>query len=133
MGRSLLFGAVLCAVLLVAATTRSDDAGLNQTDETTTLPPETIAGTAVQPAPSDDPPPKDLFEPYGVGGPEAIWPYDALTSDEKTIVDRGRSVTGWSGIHSAYSAGVALQSIEARAAAAQHRLGIESTEVGVVQ
>ena len=84
MGRSLLFGAVMCAILLVAATTRSDVASSDAAVDDTVSLPEPITGTAVQPAPSSEPPPKDPFEPFDTGPPESIWPYESLTPEEST-------------------------------------------------
>ena len=132
MGRSLLFGIVMCSILLVAATTRSDVATPDEPDTTVPLP-EPITGTAVQPAAGDEQPQKDPFAPYDVGPPEAVWPYESLTHEEQAVVDGGREVTGWQQIHDAYGAGVKERSRRARAAAAQHLLGVESTDdTGVV-
>jgi len=127
MGRALLFGAVMGAILLVAATTRSDvvpsDVGV---DEATSLP-EHITGTPAVTPPSTDPPPKDPFAPFDVGPTESIWPYDSLTVEERAVVDRGRDTTGWQLTHSEYATAVRDRSREARAATAQHALGIDSS------
>ena len=77
MGRSLLFGAVMCAILLAAATTRSDvalPADSTTTDSTT----DTTVDTSTQIGPSAEAPQKDPFVPFGVGPPESIWPYSEL-------------------------------------------------------
>lgn len=136
MGRSLLFGAVMCAILLAAATTRSDVASSMEdvpVDETAPLP-EPTSGTAVATAPSTDPPPKDPLAPFDVGPPEAIWSYDALNPEEKTVVDRNRDATTWQQTHDAYAAAVGVLSSRARAEAAQHMLGVDSAveSTGVV-
>lgn len=128
MGRSLVFGMVMCAVLLVAATTRSDVAATTDVavDDTTSLP-EPISGTPVEPAPSVQPPPKDPFAPFDVGPPESIWPYESLTPAEQAVIDRGRDTTGWAQIHDAYATAVKERSRVARAEAAQHLLGLDSS------
>jgi hypothetical protein len=129
MGRSLIFGMVMCAVLLVAATTRSDVVATSDVavDDAASLP-EPISGAAVQPAPSDQqPPPKDPFAPYDVGPPESIWPYESLTPAEQAVIDRGRNATEWDQIHNVYATAVKERSRVARADAAQHLLGLEAS------
>ncbi|HKA87078.1 MAG TPA: hypothetical protein VKE22_05395 [Haliangiales bacterium] len=32
------------------------------------------------------------------------WPYEALSPEERAVVDRGHDVTGWDGVHQAFSA-----------------------------
>jgi hypothetical protein len=124
--RTLLFGAVMCAILLVAATTRSDVASSADVpvDETAPLPEPTTG--AVDPTPTTDPPPKDPFAPFDIGPPESIWPYELLTPEEQAVVDRGRDTTAWKQTHDAYAAGVSLLSQRARAEAAQHLLGVDT-------
>lgn len=31
------------------------------------------------------------------------WPYERLSAEERAVVDRGRDVTGWEGVHQAFS------------------------------
>jgi hypothetical protein len=132
MRRSLIFSAAMCAVLLVTATTRSD---VGTTTADTASLPEPISGTAVEAAPSDQPPLKDPFAAYDVGSPESIWPYDSLTHEEQRVIDRGRDVTGWQQTHADYATAVRERSRDALAGVAQHALGIDSSfeYTGVMQ
>lgn len=128
MRRSVLFGAIMGAILLAAATTRSDVAATTDStvDDTSSLP-EPITGAPVVQSPSDQPPPKDPFAPFDVGPPESIWPYESLTAAEQAVIDRGRDTTGWAQIHDAYATAVKERSRLARAEAAQHLLGLDSS------
>jgi hypothetical protein len=131
MGRSLLFGMVMCAILLAAATTRSDVAP--SPDATATDPSTDTADTAdAATAPAETPVQKDPFAPYDVGRPEGIWPYEALVPEERAVVDRGRDASSWQATHDAFAAAVLERSIKARAEAAQHTLGVDGLETGVV-
>jgi len=126
--RSLLFGAVMCAILLVAATTRSDVAPTTDPVLNDTAPlPEPITGVAAQTVPGDEPAPKDPFVPFDVGGPEAVSPYESLTLEEQAFIDRGRDTRDWSQVHDAYATAVKERSTRARAEAAQHSLGVDSS------
>ncbi len=33
------------------------------------------------------------------------WGYETLSAEERAVVDRGRDVAGWEGVHQAFSAG----------------------------
>lgn len=131
----LLLGTGMCAILLVAATTRSDVGTADEpVDENSPLP-EPITGTpALSPPTTPASAPKDPFAPYDVGPPESVWPYESLTPAERAVIDRGRDADGWRDIHDAYSSAVRQQSKRARAEAAQHILGIPATldSTGVV-
>jgi hypothetical protein len=128
MGRSLLFGAVMCAILLVAATTRSDVGSTDATlDETAPLPED--------PASTTDTPPKDPLAPFDVGPTESIWTYESLNPEEQAVVTHGRDTSStWQQTHNAYAAAVGLLSQRARAEAAQHLLGVDQAveNTGVV-
>ena len=125
MGRSLLFGAVLCVILLVATTTRSDVSNSDVAVDDRASLPELITGAAAQPAPSTDPLPSDPFAPFDVGPPEAIWPYDLLAPEERAVIDRGRNPSVGQQMHDEYAAAVRERSRNARAETAQHLLGID--------
>jgi hypothetical protein len=134
MGRTVLFGAVMGAVLLIAATTRSDVGQSKPTvvDDRRPLV-EPLLGKAVPPAAGDETKAKDPFAPYDVGPPESVWPYESLTRDEQAIIDRGRDTHIWRGVHDAYGRAVQERSLKARGQAAQHLLGVDSIEnAGVV-
>jgi len=128
MGRRLLLGAVMCAILLVAATTRSDVApsGDVAVDDTASLP-EPIGETAVLPAAGVETLQKDPFAPYNIGPPESVWPYEAMTPEEQAVIDRGRDTGSWQQTHDDYATAVRDRSHAARAEAAQHLLGIEGS------
>jgi len=36
-------------------------------------------------------------------GQDEGWSYDAVSPEEQAAIDRGRDVTGWDGVHSAFS------------------------------
>jgi hypothetical protein len=135
MQRRFLFGAAMCAILLAAATTRSDVAATTDVavDDTSPIP-EPISGTPATPSTTDSPPGKDPFAPYDVGPTESIWPYESLTPSEQAVVDRGRDSKAWNGIHDAYAAAVKERSRLARAQAAQRLLGLDASleSTGVV-
>jgi hypothetical protein len=74
----------------------------------------------------------DPFTPYDIGpargdtSPKPFWSYDDLTPAERVIADRGRDVTGWDRINSAYATAVAERANQAAAEAAEHQLGIDN-------
>lgn len=116
MGKGLLFGAVMCAILLAAATTRSD-----------------VAAPAAQPQQNVAPTPaaapgnsatKNPFAPFDVGPPEAVWSYEALTPEERAVIDRGRADPGWQQVHDAYGSAAMELGRKARTEAAEHDLGL---------
>jgi hypothetical protein len=138
MRSTLSFATFLCAALIAAATLKADVS--SDFEESTEDPPmpasEPILGTAVEAAVGDEPPqlPKDPFTPYDVGDPASIISLDELTPAEQEVVQRGRNVDSWRGIHDSYGAAVALRSKQARARAAQHQLGIDNLATqGVVE
>lgn len=83
MGRALLFGAVMFAVLLGAATSRSDVAP--ESEAPVAVDPEPTLEEPVMPAPGSETPSHDPFTPYDIGGAAAIWTYDDLTPDEQAV------------------------------------------------
>jgi hypothetical protein len=111
------------AILLLAAITKSDVAAQDATIDSTTLDPVLATDSTQTTAPQKDP-----FAPYDVGGPEAIWPYEALTPDEQTVVDRNRDAKGWGEVHGGFATAVLERSMKARAEAAQHELGVDNLE-----
>jgi hypothetical protein len=138
MGRSLLFAVLLGAVLLIAATSRSDVAAPVATP-TPTLPSSTaaqepISGTAAVSAPGDETSARDPFTPYDIGPPGTkAWAYADLSASEKAQVDRGRDTTGWDQVHKAYGAAVAERAHQAAGDAAAHQLGVDNlASTGVV-
>jgi hypothetical protein len=129
MGRGLLFGAVLCAILFAAATTRSDVASPTASPQTAPVsqptPSTTLAGSTAA---------KDPFAPFDVGPPESVWPYESLTPAERAVIDRGRAESGWQQTHDTYGAAAMELSRRARAEAAEHDLGVANLDSeGVVQ
>jgi len=126
---SLLFAAVFAAGALQAEATVDFEESL----EDPPLPTEEfITGTPIEPLPGNETPQKDPFTPYDIGDPASAIPYDALSPEEKAVVDRGRDVTGWRQIHDAYGKALAERSKQARAEAAVHQLGIDDLAQGVV-
>ena len=148
MGRSWLFWALMCSVLLVAASSRSDVAGTTSTPilaeapVTTDAVAEPTTGQPSAPATGDETLPKDPFSPYGVLPPpdpkaaapsNPIWRYTDLSLAEKEVADRGRDVTGWDATHNAFAAAVALRAHDAAATSAASQLGVEDlATTGVV-
>jgi hypothetical protein len=133
-GRNFAFGMVMGAILLVASVTRSDVApsdatATDTTDTAATLDPDPSAQSADATLPQKNP-----FEPYDVGGTEAIWPYESLTPDEQAVIDRTRDAAGWAQVHDGFGAAGVERSRKARAQAAEHQLGVDNLELsGVVQ
>ena len=144
MGRSLVFGACMCAILLVAASMRSDVAADTTTSTSSTVAsPEPITGTAVQPAAGSSWRTHQPFTPYDVGpyqigpsngvSPKPLWAYEDLTPAERAVADRGRDTTGWAPVHDAYAAATAERAKKAAADSAQSQLGAENLgAIGVV-
>ena len=83
MGRSFVFCSIKCAVLLVAATTRSDVATAHSPVDSTAPLSEAITGTAVQPSADEIAPLQDPFAPFDVWPSESIWPYESLTPEDR--------------------------------------------------
>jgi hypothetical protein len=130
--RNLVFGIVMGAILLIASTTRSDVAPMDSTETTDSS--ASVDDSSAQVAAPGSAPPKNPFEPYDVGGTEAIWPYESLTPDEQAIIDRTRDATGWAQVHDGFGAAGFERGRKARAQAAEHQLGVDNLELsGVVQ
>jgi hypothetical protein len=135
MGRAALFAGVVFLVVFAAGTSRSDVAleTTSPIDGTAGIPsgaPEpTLEPPAIN-APGDETPQKD---PFALFSAEGGVPYEELSAEDKENVDRNRDVTGWQQQNDAFAQATQERSKEARAAAAQHQLGIESLdEIGVV-
>jgi hypothetical protein len=137
----LLFGAAMAAVLLVAATSRSDvatdptsGAAGAGADSPTTAVDEPTMDTPVAVAPGSEGPGHAPFTPYDVGGPDAIWTRADLSPAEQAVADRGVDPKGWQATHDAFASAVAERSQQAAADAAQHQLGVveELAGTGVV-
>jgi len=62
--------------------------------------PAPAAAAAVATRPAARAPSASL--PVDDGGEEA-WAYEGLNADERAVVDRGRDVAGWEGVHRAFS------------------------------
>lgn len=122
---------ILCCLLFAAIFAGAGAQPVRAVDfeESTDDPPlpdsEPITGTPIDPAPGAETPQKDPFKPYDIGDPASAIPYEALSPEEKAVVDRGRDVTGWREIHGAYASAVAERAHQARAEAAIHQLGID--------
>ena len=140
---SLRFGAVMCALLLVAASIRSDTAADTSTSSSTVAAPEPITGTAVQPAAGASWRRHQPFTPYDIGpyslgpstgeSPRPHWAYEDLTAAERVVADRGRETTRWAPVHNAYAAASAERASKAAADSAQSQLGSENLgAIGVV-
>src|SRR5438309_2295932 len=90
MGNRLLFG-LMGAILLVAASSRSDVATPLATP-TTEAAPEPITGSAAVAASGSDVFVRDPYAPTDPGPPEATIPYSDLTPDEQAVADKGRDL-----------------------------------------
>jgi len=128
MGRSAFLATSIFVLVFAAGTSRSDvapdsaaadsSATLDSTSQTTP------AGSAQ----------KNPFEPYDVGGTQAIWTYESLSPEERAVVDRTSGADGWSSTHDGFAAAAFERSKKARAQAAEHQLGVDNLELsGVVQ
>lgn len=142
-GRSLLFAALIFAVIFAAASLESDVAADTSSPEPTVATPEPITGTAVQPAPGSETYVRPPFTPYDVGpprndeftdnSPKPLWAYEDLTPDEQAVADRGRDATRWQPVNDAYARASAEMARKAAAASAQSQLGAENLgAIGVV-
>jgi hypothetical protein len=108
MGRTVVFGGLMAAVLLFAAAARSDvGAG---SDSPPAADPPTVVPMAIGPT---DP-----------GPASALWHHGDLSPAEQAYVDRNANASGWDQVNAAFGAAVAEQ---ARAAAARD----EANQLGV--
>ena len=136
MGRSLLFGAIMCAILFVAATTRSDVVSDSWASGTEAVP-EPITGTPAQSAPGGESDQHDPFRLYGTGpalkdtSPKPVWHYSDLTAVEQAVVDRNRDTTGWVPVHDAFARATAERARQAAADSAAAQLDMNLT-IGIV-
>ncbi len=126
--RRLMFWSLMCGVLFVTATSRSDVASpsLDPAAAVGTPIDEPITGAPITPAPgtATTTPPKDPFAPYDVGPASAIWSYQDLAPAERAVVDRGLDTTGWDETNAAFSTASGEQAKRAAAAAAANQLGV---------
>jgi hypothetical protein len=75
---------------------------------------------------------KDPFQPYSVGGPEAVWSYETLTMDEKAVADRGLNEDD-SAVQNGYAAAAHTLAARAKSESAAVQLGTDNLgEIGVV-
>ena len=132
--RKLLSVSLICGVLFLGATSRSDvapaalSADITPIDEPITGEP-IVANPTVAPSTRT----KDPFAPYDPGPASATWRYSDLSAAERAVVDRGRKTEGWAEINSAFSSASAEQAKRAAAAAAGNQLGVAGlAETGVV-
>jgi len=114
MGRSLVLGMLMAAILMIAAAARSDVA---------------------QPSPTPTASPPDPHIPNTIGqtdpGPTtALWQYSDLPSGEQAWVDRNRDTTGWEQVNNAFAQAARERGQAAAAFDAATQLGVDdlSTE-----
>jgi hypothetical protein len=92
--------------------------------------PEPITGSPSWPEPGDETGPITPFAPPEPGNV----PIEDLTEAEQAYVEAGLDVTGWSGIHTAFSTATQQAATQAQAQAAANALGLEGLgDVGVEQ
>lgn len=109
MGRTLVFGGLMAAVLLFAAAARSDvGAG---SDSPGAGSPPTVVPAAIGPT---DP-----------GPASALWHYADLSPAERAYVDRNADTTGWDQVTAAFGAAVAEQGRAAAARDEANQLGVD--------
>jgi hypothetical protein len=127
MRKLLVVSTLLFAALFAGGALRADaPAPFEESLEDPPLPAaEFITGTPIVPAPGHETPQKDPFAPYDIGDPASAIPYEALSPEEKAVVDKGRDVSGWRQIHDAYASAVGQRAKQARAEAAVHQLGLD--------
>lgn len=128
MGKAFWLVVGMASVLLVAATSRSDDLS------TTEQPPPTLDFSEPATVPLGPNPPRDPFTPYDPGPASTVWQYDDLSPADQAAVDREeQDATSWSSIHAIYGAALVQRSAEAAAQMAQSRLGLQGLDqTGVV-
>jgi len=132
--RKLMSLSLMCGVLLVAATSRSDVAPAPISADATPID-EPITGAPITPAPGapTSVPQKDPFAPYDPGPPSASWRYADLSAAERALADRGRNTDGWTEVNDAFATASGEQASRAAAAAAASQLGVAAlAETGVV-
>jgi hypothetical protein len=122
---ALILGAVTLAVVWASSSSRSDPQPTSTSATPANASDEPISGVASIPTPGSESPMRDPFTPYDIGPAQAAWGYTSLTSSEKAVVDHGRDVTGWSGVHDAYRQAAIERATQAAAQAAVHELGID--------
>jgi hypothetical protein len=130
--RKMMSVSLVCSLLLIAATSRSDVAPANPPLEPTPID-EPITGTPITPAPGTEStvPPKDPFAPYDPG--PGTWAYEDLSAEERALADRGRDTTGWTEINGAFANASKEQAQRAAAAAAATQMGVSNVgDTGVV-
>jgi hypothetical protein len=134
MGNALRFGGLLFVAIVFASAWQSDVAAQSDDSFDSATIAEPTVESAVQPAPGQETPQKNPFEPYGIGPAEEAVPYEALTADEQAVADRGFDTAAWGGTHNAFAAAVVERSKRARAESAQHQLGVDSLDtLGVIE
>jgi hypothetical protein len=109
MGKILVSGGLVAALLLFASAARSD-----------------VSSADSQAAPGDPP----HVVPAAIGqtdpGPaSALWHYPDLSPGEQAYVDRNANTAGWDQIDAAYGAAVAEQALAAAARDEANQLGVD--------
>jgi hypothetical protein len=121
--RAILIAITIAGFVVLATTTSRSDTDPGVGSGAPAEPPE-------QPPPS--PAMRSPFTPYEIGPPEAAWPYEALTADEKAVADAAHD-HDFTAAHDGYAAAVRARSVKARAESAAILLGVEDLEhLGVV-
>lgn len=96
--------------------------------DTTSLP-----DSQVMPVPGDETVRTNPFVLHDPGPEIGHWKYENLTTEEKAVVDRGRTRPNAAAIHDAYNAGVREANDHASATAAANELQVGELEtIGVV-
>lgn len=127
MSKLLWLALVLLGVMIVGATSRSDDLG------TATEAPPSIDLSFPAKVPLGPNPPRDPNTPYDVGPPDAVWSYEQLSPADKAVADRGRDTTGWQAVHDEYAAASAQRAETSKAELAAALLGLQGLgDTGVV-
>lgn len=130
MGKRLVSRVLMFALLLVAASSRSDGGSSEAAPtQAPSLPSvaadEPITGSPAVSAPGDARPRHDPFTPYGVGPPGTkTWSYDDLSPPERAYADRNRDPGKWAQIGAAYAHAAKERAQHAAGAAGAHQLGI---------
>lgn len=110
MGRTIVLGGLMSAVLLFAAAARSD------------------VGVGSDQPPANDSPPTVVPAAIGQTDPgpaSALWHYSDLSPAEKAYVDRNADTTGWDRVTAAFGSAVAEQGRAAAARDEANQLGVD--------
>jgi hypothetical protein len=147
MSRGLLFGFLVCCVLLVGPVSHGDVATNSSTSTSmaasapvgTGIPAATepITARPVTPAHGWETKPRDPFAPYDIGpgkgntSKKPFWQYADLNAEEKAWADKNADTSKWQPIHDAFAAAAAEQAQRAAASSAASQLGIDGNLAGL--